>query len=281
MHVGNRQHQDLLMPLSWPLRPEANERINSPPCSPRSPESNASDAATSIRSPVTQVLAKIAHSTPKQRQPAGDKIVGELVRAVLELQLSAELSKLHREQQQQPERTYNDSQTQNLEPRDSISQWSFTSSLPKTPSSSDTFSPPVQPLVLGLNLTPVRKGLYKTELCKRYLLSKNQMCEYGLRCRFAHGLRELHLTARHPRYKTEVCRAFCLSGYCRYGRRCDFIHDESPEHLRALRIENALYQEYCARHPNAIDVTLVEVLREFAPHHPELKRFLQYIESVG
>ncbi|VDM01198.1 unnamed protein product [Schistocephalus solidus] len=204
--------------------------------------------------------------------------------AVLELQLSVELSKPYREQQQPPsgsEQTYNDSQFQSLERVNSASQWSFTSSLPKTPSSPDTFSPPVQPPVLGLNLTPTRRGLYKTELCKRYLISKNKTCEYGLRCRFAHGLRELHLTARHPRYKTEVCRAFCLSGYCRYGRRCDFIHDETPEHLRVLRTENALYQEYCARHPNATDVTLVEVLREFAPYRPDLKLFLQYIESVG
>lgn len=123
------------------------------------------------------------------------------------------------------------------------------------------------------------RSLYKTEICKRFMSNPNSTCEYGIRCRFAHGLRELHLTARHPRYKTELCRAYQLTGMCRYGRRCDFIHNESAYELEILRTENALYQEYCARHPTVKHVTLLEVLREFAPSRPELRSLLNNIES--
>lgn len=121
--------------------------------------------------------------------------------------------------------------------------------------------------------------LYKTELCKRYMMNPNSTCEYGVRCRFAHGLKELHLTARHPRYKTERCRAFQLTGACRYGKRCDFIHNETEYELDLLRTENVLYQEYCLRHPNAKHVTLLEVLREFAPLRPEFTRLLNHVET--
>jgi len=123
------------------------------------------------------------------------------------------------------------------------------------------------------------KSLYKTELCKRFLLSSTNPCKYGSRCRFAHGLHELHLSARHPRYKTEICHAFLLTGTCRYGRRCDFIHDETEDYLRVMRTENDLYLQYCTRHPNAVSVTLLEVLREVAPEKPELQRLLKHIES--
>ena len=123
------------------------------------------------------------------------------------------------------------------------------------------------------------RSLYKTEICKRYLMNPNATCEYGVRCRFAHGLKELHLTARHPRYKTEYCRAYQLTGACRYGKRCDFIHNETPYELDLMRTENALYQEYCLRHPTAKRVTLLEVLREFAPSRPEFVGLLTHMEK--
>ncbi|VDM33364.1 unnamed protein product [Hydatigera taeniaeformis] len=122
------------------------------------------------------------------------------------------------------------------------------------------------------------RSLYKTEICKRYLMNPNSACEYGARCRFAHGLKELHLTARHPRYKTEHCRAYQLTGSCRYGKRCDFIHNETPYELELMRTENALYQEYCLRHPKAKHVTLLEVLREFVPTRPEFTGLLNHVE---
>lgn len=37
-----------------------------------------------------------------------------------------------------------------------------------------------------------------------------------------HELRDL---ARHPKYKTELCRTFHAEGYCPYGTRCHFIHE--------------------------------------------------------
>lgn len=123
------------------------------------------------------------------------------------------------------------------------------------------------------------RSLYKTEICKRYMMNPNSTCEYGVRCRFAHGLKELHLTARHPRYKTEHCRAFQLTGTCRYGKRCDFIHNETEYELDLMRTENALYQEYCLRHPTAKHVTLLEVLREFAPIRPEFNGLLNHVET--
>ncbi|VDD80163.1 unnamed protein product [Mesocestoides corti] len=159
-------------------------------------------------------------------------------------------------------------------------------SLTKDESVFEDRSPPFSPINLqsSFNLdanTHQNSGrsLYKTEICKRYLMNSNSSCEYGIHCRFAHGLKELHLTARHPRYKTESCRAFQLTGTCRYGRRCDFIHNETPYELEILRTENALYQEYCIRHPNVKHVTLLEVLREFAPTRPELRGLLKHIET--
>lgn len=41
---------------------------------------------------------------------------------------------------------------------------------------------------------------------------------------FAHGPEELRPVPRHPKYKTELCRSFALTGTCSYGARCRFIH---------------------------------------------------------
>ena len=38
------------------------------------------------------------------------------------------------------------------------------------------------------------------------------MCRYGGKCQFAHGAGELRALNRHPKYKTEVCRTFSLTG---------------------------------------------------------------------
>lgn len=44
---------------------------------------------------------------------------------------------------------------------------------------------------------------------------------------FAHGREELRPVPRHPRWRTEPCRAFALTGTCSYGARCRFIHASS------------------------------------------------------
>lgn len=47
-------------------------------------------------------------------------------------------------------------------------------------------------------------GLYKTELCRSW--EEKGTCRYGAKCQFAHGEEELRKVARHPKYKTEICR---------------------------------------------------------------------------
>ena len=85
---------------------------------------------------------------------------------------------------------------------------------------------------------------YKTELCRPFTETGN--CKYGDKCQFSHGMNELRILMRHPKYKTEYCRTFHTSmlatiqrprsrtvllsidriaGYCPYGPRCHFIHN--------------------------------------------------------
>lgn len=47
-------------------------------------------------------------------------------------------------------------------------------------------------------------GLYKTELCRSW--EEKGSCRYGPKCQFAHGEEEIRKVARHPKYKTEICR---------------------------------------------------------------------------
>ena len=49
-------------------------------------------------------------------------------------------------------------------------------------------------------------NLYKTELCRSYM--ETGTCRYGTKCQFAHGEEEIRSIQRHPRYKTEICKAF-------------------------------------------------------------------------
>lgn len=44
---------------------------------------------------------------------------------------------------------------------------------------------------------------------------------------FAHGEEDLRRrSARHPKYKTQKCKAYWNQGFCPYGGRCMFLHDE-------------------------------------------------------
>ncbi|MCL7050518.1 hypothetical protein MKW94_026179 [Papaver nudicaule] len=73
-----------------------------------------------------------------------------------------------------------------------------------------------------LELDVYNQGMSKTELCNKW--QQTGECPYGVRCQFAHGVRELRPVIRHPRYKTEVCRMVLTGDFCPYGHRCHFRH---------------------------------------------------------
>ncbi len=50
---------------------------------------------------------------------------------------------------------------------------------------------------------------YKTELCRPF--TETGKCKYGDKCQFSHGMKELRILMRHPKYKTEYCRTFHTS----------------------------------------------------------------------
>lgn len=72
-----------------------------------------------------------------------------------------------------------------------------------------------------LRLRHCKAELYKTELCKNW--QKYHSCDYGEKCKFAHGPHEQRFKLVHPKYKTEPCENYA-NGYCQYGTRCRFIH---------------------------------------------------------
>ncbi|KAK6921687.1 Zinc finger, CCCH-type [Dillenia turbinata] len=74
----------------------------------------------------------------------------------------------------------------------------------------------------GLELEVYAQGMFKTELCNKWL--ETRACPYGNHCQFAHGIGELRPVIRHPRYKTEVCRMVLAGDACPYGHRCHFRH---------------------------------------------------------
>ena len=85
----------------------------------------------------------------------------------------------------------------------------------------------------GTTTTLAVSDRYKTELCRSYEETGGS-CRYGDKCQFAHGLAELRLIERHPRYKTQLCRTFHTRGFCTYGPRCHFIHNIDELRCAAL-----------------------------------------------
>ena len=65
---------------------------------------------------------------------------------------------------------------------------------------------------------------YKTELCQKYMETGN--CPYGIKCRFAHGKKELISKIIGINYKKKPCKKFNQFGFCPYGSRCNFLHNE-------------------------------------------------------
>ena len=67
---------------------------------------------------------------------------------------------------------------------------------------------------------------YKTEMCKNWL--EVGKCNYGKKCKFAHGKHELHEkhVANRCRYKSKKCNSFFTNMFCPYGVRCMFAHEQ-------------------------------------------------------
>ena len=65
---------------------------------------------------------------------------------------------------------------------------------------------------------------YKTELCKSFM--ENHFCQYGNKCRFAHGEEELVIKAKNANYKRKLCKSFYNAGFCTYGIRCNYQHEQ-------------------------------------------------------
>ncbi|EAR93739.1 zinc finger C-x8-C-x5-C-x3-H type protein (macronuclear) [Tetrahymena thermophila SB210] len=66
---------------------------------------------------------------------------------------------------------------------------------------------------------------YKTELCNTFTITGH--CDYGAKCRFAHGKDELQKkpSITNNNFRTKYCKAFHEKMYCPYGQRCHFLHD--------------------------------------------------------
>ena len=82
-----------------------------------------------------------------------------------------------------------------------------------------------------------KKKKYKTELCSKWL--EKGFCQYGEKCRFAHGEKELIHKKKGRNYKKTPCKTFQEKGYCNYGSRCNFIHFDKKISLELF------YELYC------------------------------------
>ena len=72
---------------------------------------------------------------------------------------------------------------------------------------------------------PKGAGKFKTELCKNFM--ESGYCNYGDKCRFAHGKEDLVFRPiLNSKYKSKPCMSFHTLNYCPYGNRCLFKHDE-------------------------------------------------------
>ena len=94
--------------------------------------------------------------------------------------------------------------------------------------------------------TVIDETKYKTEMCKNW--EERGRCNYGKKCKFAHGKHELvdKSLINKDRYKSKLCNSFHSLYYCPYGQRCLFIHAQSKN------IDNILNATYFRRFMNLI-----------------------------
>lgn len=75
---------------------------------------------------------------------------------------------------------------------------------------------------------------HKTIPCRAW--NDTGRCNYGTRCKFAHGEEDLRRLPEerpklfnNPRYRTELCAKYHYLGSCPYGERCSYIHEPTPK----------------------------------------------------
>lgn len=98
---------------------------------------------------------------------------------------------------------------------------------------------------------------YKTEMCKNW--EEKGRCNYGKKCKFAHGKKELIDKAfvNKERYKSKFCNSFHTMHYCLYGNRCLFIHNQSKNH------EEIFKKNYYKMNLNSLDFN--DIISETKP----------------
>lgn len=71
---------------------------------------------------------------------------------------------------------------------------------------------------------PIDETKFKTEMCKNW--SETGRCNYGSKCKFAHGRTELQDKSipNKNRYKSRPCTSYHNAHFCSYGTRCLFAH---------------------------------------------------------
>ncbi|KAL4480808.1 hypothetical protein ABPG72_001677 [Tetrahymena utriculariae] len=112
-----------------------------------------------------------------------------------------------------PAITLNSQQQHNSNNIQKIAPKIATASVPATNTSS----------AASTNVIP-EEAKYKTEMCKNWV--ENGKCNYGDKCKFAHGKNELvQKVAANKHFKTKKCKQYYESCVCNYGPRCHFVHD--------------------------------------------------------
>jgi hypothetical protein len=69
---------------------------------------------------------------------------------------------------------------------------------------------------------------FKTEMCRRLLLSESKLCSFGDDCKFAHSAQEARPRQLDSKYKTEPCQNWKPDerSSCKFRDRCSYLHDE-------------------------------------------------------
>ena len=111
---------------------------------------------------------------------------------------------------------------------------------------------------------------YKTELCKTFM--ENNFCQYGNKCRFAHGDEELVIKEKINNYKRKLCKSFYNDGFCTYGIRCNFQHDQRK--LSDIKLPYYYINLIISRKPKLITGKRLKVFEEITNMTNNSENFL-------